>query len=588
VIDDGPGDPEDGHAEGDDFGTGLAAENARPPQRGGRRPVRGRAQPDPDDGAGDDEEAAFDEETVEQRNDRNDREDREDRERRAAAAQAAAASAGSVGAPPDDRDDANGDANGDDDASVQPAPSDREGDAGPRRERDYDRDYDRGGRNNRRGRRGRREREEEPEFVPNSDRPPMNIAELQALAMPEVFRVAANEGLTDFQGMKKQDLIFRILRTKIMRRDLVYGHGVIEVLPDGFGFIRSPWYSYHAAPDDIYVSPTQVRRFNLRTGQEVFGPVRPPKESERYFALLRVERIDGYDPAELPPRVDFDDLTALYPSKRLILEAEPTGLEMRIMDLVTPIGMGQRGLIVSPPRAGKTIILQRVADSIARNHPDSHLIVLLIDERPEEVTDMRRSVKGEVVASTFDQPASKHVHAANMVIERARRLVEYGRDVVILLDSITRLARAFNTEIPNSGKILSGGVDANALQRPKRFFGAARNCEEGGSLTILGTALIDTGSRMDEVIYEEFKGTGNMELHLERKLADKRIFPAFDITRSGTRKEELLMDKEELKRVWLLRKILNDMNPADAMELLKDKVKKSKSNPEFLLQLNLA
>jgi transcription termination factor Rho len=432
------------------------------------------------------------------------------------------------------------------------------------------------------------QREEESDFVPDSGRPALNLGDLQALPMAEVHRVAVAEQIEDFVGLRKQELIFRILRTKIQRHDLVIGQGVVEVLPDGFGFLRSPAYSYTAAPDDVYVSPSQVRRFNLKTGQMVMGPIRPPKDNERYFALLRVDQIDGYPSDQLPPRAVFEDLTPLYPNQRLILETAATGIEMRIMDIITPVGKGQRGLIVSPPRAGKTIILQKMAHSIAQNHPECHLIVLLIDERPEEVTDMVRSVKGEVVSSTFDEPASRHVAVTEMVLERAKRLVEYGKDVVILLDSITRLARAYNTEVPHSGKILSGGVDANALQKPKRFFGAARNCEEGGSLTIFGTALVETGSRMDEVIFEEFKGTGNMEINLERKLADKRIFPAFDITRSGTRKEELLLTKEELKRVWILRKVLNDMNPADAMELLKEKVMKTKSNPEFLLALNLS
>ncbi len=432
------------------------------------------------------------------------------------------------------------------------------------------------------------QREEESDFVPDSGRPALNLGDLQALPMAEVHRVAVAEQIEDFIGLRKQELIFRILRTKIQRHDLVIGQGVVEVLPDGFGFLRSPAYSYTAAPDDVYVSPSQVRRFNLKTGQMVMGPIRPPKDNERYFALLRVDQIDGYASDQLPPRAVFEDLTPLYPNQRLILETAATGLEMRIMDIITPVGKGQRGLIVSPPRAGKTIILQKMAHSIAQNHPECHLIVLLIDERPEEVTDMVRSVKGEVVSSTFDEPASRHVAVTEMVLERAKRLVEYGKDVVILLDSITRLARAYNTEVPHSGKILSGGVDANALQKPKRFFGAARNCEEGGSLTIFGTALVETGSRMDEVIFEEFKGTGNMEINLERKLADKRIFPAFDITRSGTRKEELLLTKEELKRVWILRKVLNDMNPADAMELLKEKIMKTKSNPEFLLALNLS
>jgi transcription termination factor Rho len=430
--------------------------------------------------------------------------------------------------------------------------------------------------------------EDESDFVPDSGRPALNLGDLQAMPMADVHRAAVAEEIGDFVGLKKQELIFRILRTKIARRDLVVGQGVVEVLPDGFGFLRSPHYSYTAAPDDIYVSPSQIRRFALKTGQMVMGPIRPPKDNERYFALLRVDQIDGYASAEVPPRTVFEDLTPLYPNSRLIMEAGATSLEMRILDIITPIGKGQRGLIVSPPRAGKTIILQKMAHSIAQNHPECHLIVLLIDERPEEVTDMERSVKGEVVSSTFDEPASRHVAVTEMVLERAKRLVEYGKDVVILLDSITRLARAYNTEVPHSGKILSGGVDANALQKPKRFFGAARNCEEGGSLTIFGTALVETGSRMDEVIFEEFKGTGNMELVLERKLADKRIFPAFDIQRSGTRKEELLLTKEELKRVWILRKVLNDMNPADAMELLKEKVQKTKSNPEFLLALNLS
>jgi transcription termination factor Rho len=431
-------------------------------------------------------------------------------------------------------------------------------------------------------------REDESDFVPDSGRPGLNLGDLQALPMAEVHRVAVAEEIGDFVGLRKQELIFRILRTKIARKDLVVGQGVVEVLPDGFGFLRSPAYSYTAAPDDIYVSPSQIRRFNLKTGQMISGPIRPPKDNERYFALLRVDIIDGYAADQLPTRNVFEDLTPLYPNSRLILETGATGIEMRIMDIITPVGKGQRGLIVSPPRAGKTIILQKMAHSIAQNHPECHLIVLLIDERPEEVTDMVRSVKGEVVSSTFDEPAARHVAVTEMVLERAKRLVEYGKDVVILLDSITRLARAYNTEVPHSGKILSGGVDANALQRPKRFFGAARNCEEGGSLTIFGTALVETGSRMDEVIFEEFKGTGNMEINLERKLADKRIFPAFDITRSGTRKEELLLTKEELKRVWILRKVLNDMNPADAMELLKEKVQKTKSNPEFLLALNLS
>jgi transcription termination factor Rho len=406
--------------------------------------------------------------------------------------------------------------------------------------------------------------------------------------MAEVHKIAVAEQVPDFAGLRKQELVFRILRTKIERRDPVFAQGVLEVMPDGYGFLRSPAYSYIAAPDDVYVSPAQIRRFNLRTGIEVLGPIRPPKPGERYFALLRVDKIEGWTPDQVPTRTPFEDLIPLYPTQRLVLETNATGIEMRVMDIITPVGKGQRGLIVSPPRAGKTIVLQKMAQAIAQNHPEVHLIVLLIDERPEEVTDMQRSVKGEVIASTFDEPASRHVAVTEMVLERARRLTEFGKDVVILLDSITRLARAYNTEVPHSGKILSGGVDANALQRPKRFFGAARNCEQGGSLTIFGTALVETGSRMDEVIFEEFKGTGNMEIVLERKLADKRIFPAFDIGRSGTRKEELLLTKDELRRIWVLRKVLNDMNPADAMELLKEKVQKTKTNPEFLFALNLS
>jgi transcription termination factor Rho len=430
--------------------------------------------------------------------------------------------------------------------------------------------------------------ESDVDWTADSGRPPMNLGDLQRMPMADVHRVAVAEQVPDFAGLRKQEMIFRILRTKVERRDPVFAQGVIEVMPDGYGFLRSPAYSYIPAPDDVYVSPSQVRRFQLRTGVQVYGPVRPPKPGERYFALLRVERIEDWTPEQVPSRTPFEDLTPLYPTSRLLMETGATAMEMRIMDIVTPVGKGQRGLIVSPPRAGKTIILQKMAHSIATNHPECHLIVLLIDERPEEVTDMQRSVKGEVVSSTFDEPASRHVAVTEMVLERAKRLVEFGKDVVILLDSITRLARAYNTEVPHSGKILSGGVDANALQKPKRFFGAARNCEQGGSLTIFGTALVETGSRMDEVIFEEFKGTGNMELILERKLADRRIFPAFDIQRSGTRKEELLLEKEELKRVWVLRKVLNDMNPADAMELLKEKVQKTKTNAEFLLALNLS
>jgi transcription termination factor Rho len=371
----------------------------------------------------------------------------------------------------------------------------------------------------------------------------------------------------------------------------MFGDGTLEVLPDGFGFLRSPDYNYLPCPDDIYISPSQIRRFGLRTGAVVAGQIRPPKENERYFALLRVEAINYQEPDLLTQKVVFDDLTPLHPNKRLHLEAEGNEINMRVMDLVTPIGKGQRGLIVAPPRTGKTVLLQKMANSILKNHSECYVIVLLIDERPEEVTEMERTVKGpqaEVVSSTFDEPASRHVQVSEMVIEKAKRMVEFGTDVVILLDSITRLARAYNTEVPHSGKILSGGVDANALHKPKRFFGAARNIEEGGSLTILATALIETGSRMDDVIFEEFKGTGNMELHLDRRLVDKRIWPAIDINRSGTRKEELIMEAEELRRMYILRKVLSDMNPVEAMELLINRMGRTKSNEEFLNSMNLA
>jgi transcription termination factor Rho len=418
-----------------------------------------------------------------------------------------------------------------------------------------------------------------------------HISELQQMTMPQLLKVAKEEGLSDYTGLKKQDLIFKILKERVKQNGLMFGEGTLEVLPDGFGFLRSPDYNYLPCPDDIYISPSQIRRFGLRTGAVVAGQIRPPKENERYFALLRVEAINYQDPDILTQKVVFDDLTPLHPNKRLSLETEGTEINMRVMDLVTPIGKGQRGLIVAPPRTGKTILLQKMANSILKNHPECYVIVLLIDERPEEVTEMERTVKGqyvEVVSSTFDEPASRHVQVSEMVIEKAKRLVEFGTDVVILLDSITRLARAYNTEVPHSGKILSGGVDANALHKPKRFFGAARNIEEGGSLTILATALIDTGSRMDEVIFEEFKGTGNMELHLDRRMVDKRIWPAIDVNRSGTRKEELLLDAEELRRVYILRKVLSDMNPVEAMELLTGRMARTKSNAEFLMSMNLA
>jgi transcription termination factor Rho len=418
-----------------------------------------------------------------------------------------------------------------------------------------------------------------------------HISELQQMTMPQLLKVAKEEGLADYTGLKKQDLIFKILKERVKQNGLMFGEGTLEVLPDGFGFLRSPDYNYLPCPDDIYISPSQIRRFGLRTGAVVAGQIRPPKESERYFALLRVEAINYNDPDMLTQKVVFDDLTPLHPNKRLLLETDSNEINMRVMDMVTPIGRGQRGLIVAPPRTGKTILLQKMANSILRNHPECYVIVLLIDERPEEVTEMERSVKGpraEVVSSTFDEPASRHVQVSEMVIEKAKRLVEFNTDVVILLDSITRLARAYNTEIPHSGKILSGGVDANALHKPKRFFGAARNIEEGGSLTILATALIDTGSRMDEVIFEEFKGTGNMELHLDRRLVDKRIWPAIDVNRSGTRKEELLLAPEELRRIYILRKVLSDMNPVEAMELLTNRMGRTKTNAEFLMSMNLA
>ena len=384
----------------------------------------------------------------------------------------------------------------------------------------------------------------------------MHITALQKMTIKELQSTAKKEGIKECSGFKKQDLIFKILKERVNQNGLMYGEGVVEVLSEGFGFLRSPDYNYLPCPDDIYISPSQIRRFGIRTGAVISGQIRPPKENERYFALLRVEAINYENPDIMSENVVFEDLTPLHPSERILLETKKHDTEVRIIDLVTPIGKGQRGLIVAPPRTGKTVLLQKIANSITKNHPEVYLIILLIDERPEEVTDMARSVlQAEVIGSTFDEPASRHVQVAEMVVEKAKRMVEYKKDVVILLDSITRLARAYNTEMPHSGKILSGGVDASALQKPKRFFGAARNIEEGGSLTIIATALIDTGSRMDEVIFEEFKGTGNMELHLDRKLADRRVFPAIDINRSGTRKEDLLLDAEELKRVWMIRKV---------------------------------
>ena len=414
----------------------------------------------------------------------------------------------------------------------------------------------------------------------------MNLKELKSKKISELTTMAKHLGLEGVSGMRKQELIFSLLQTEIEKNGSIYGEGVLEILPDGFGFLRAPDYNYLPGPDDIYVSPSQIRRFNLRTGDTIAGQIRPPKDSERYFALLKVEAINYEDPEGSREKILFDNLTPLYPDERIKLETEAEEYTPRVMDLLTPIGMGQRGLIVSPPRAGKTVILQQIANSIAVNHKEVILIVLLIDERPEEVTDMERTVKGEVVSSTFDEPATRHIQVAEMVLEKAKRLVECGRDVVILLDSITRLARAYNTVVPPSGKVLSGGVDSNALHRPKRFFGAARNIEEGGSLTVIATALIDTGSRMDEVIFEEFKGTGNMEIYLDRKLSDRRIFPAIDINRSGTRKEELLLDKKDLNRIWVLRKVLQPLSPIDAMEFLLEKMSETKSNPDFLDSMN--
>ncbi|WP_088254843.1 transcription termination factor Rho [Fimbriiglobus ruber] len=413
------------------------------------------------------------------------------------------------------------------------------------------------------------------------------ITQLQQMTLAQLQKAAREDNIVreEWAGLKKQDLIFRILKERVKQNGLMFGEGTLEVLPDGFGFLRSPDYNYLPCPDDIYISPSQIRRFGLRTGSVVAGQIRPPKENERYFALLRVEAINYQDPELLTQKAVFDDLTPLHPNERLKLEADPDELNMRVMDLITPIGKGQRGLIVAPPRTGKTVLLQKMANSIIRNHPECYVIVLLIDERPEEVTDMIRTVKGpkvEVVSSTFDEPTARHVQVAEMVIDKAKRLVEYGTDVVILLDSITRLARAYNTEIPTSGKILSGGLDANALQKPKRFFGAARNIEEGGSLTILATALIDTGSKMDDVIFEEFKGTGNMEVHLDRRLVDRRIYPAIDVNASGTRKEDLLRSEEELRLVDILHKVVSDMHPVQAMELMLKQLGKHKTNTEFL------
>jgi len=414
----------------------------------------------------------------------------------------------------------------------------------------------------------------------------MTIAELKEKNITELTRIARTLDLPGASGLRKQDLIFKILQAQSEKEGHIFAEGVLEILPDGYGFLRSPDYNYLPGPDDIYVSPSQIRKFDLKTGDTISGQVRPPHEGEKYFALVKIEAVNFESPEEARNKILFDNLTPLYPQERIKLEVSRENSSARVMDLLTPVGKGQRGLIVAPPRTGKTMLLQNLANSITTNHPEVVLIVLLIDERPEEVTDMQRSVKGEVISSTFDEPAARHVQVAEMVIEKAKRLVEHKRDVVILLDSITLLARAYNTIVPPSGKVLSGGVDSNALQRPKRFFGAARNIEEGGSLTIIATALIDTGSRMDDVIFEEFKGTGNMEIILDRKLVDKRVFPAIDIQRSGTRKEELLIPKEDLQRIWVLRKVLNPLSPVEAMELLIDKLSKTKANADFLSNMS--
>src|SRR5664279_2664422 len=416
----------------------------------------------------------------------------------------------------------------------------------------------------------------------------MTISELKEKNITELTKIARTLELPGASGLRKQDLIFKILQAQSEKEGHIFAEGVLEILPDGYGFLRSPDYNYLPGPDDIYVSPSQIRKFDLKTGDTISGQVRPPHEGEKYFALVKIEAVNFESPDEARNKILFDNLTPLYPQERLKLETVRENLSARVMDLLTPLGKGQRGLIVSPPRAGKTMLLQNVANSITTNHPEVVLMVLLIDERPEEVTDMQRSVKGEVISSTFDEPAARHVQVAEMVIEKAKRLVEHKRDVVILLDSITRLARAYNTITPSSGRVLSGGLDSNALQRPKRFFGAARNIEEGGSLTIIGTALVETDSRMDDVIFEEFKGTGNMEVYLDRKLADRRVFPAIDMARSGTRKEELLLTQDELNKIWILRKVLASLNPIEAMELLLEKLGATKSNKDFLKSMEVS
>jgi transcription termination factor Rho len=431
---------------------------------------------------------------------------------------------------------------------------------------------------------------EQPKPAPPPPAPPppappaqqrLNITDLKDMSIQKLTQIAKDLTVGGATGMRKQELIFQILKAQTELSGFIFSEGVLEVLPDGFGFLRAPDYNYLPGPDDIYVSPSQIRKFDLQTGDTVSGQIRPPKEGERYFALIKVEAVNFEAPDQARDKLFFENLTPLYPQERITLET-PDSISSRIMDLWTPIGKGQRGLIVAPPRTGKTMLLQSIAQSVAKNHPEVYLMVLLIDERPEEVTDMQRSVDGEVISSTFDEPAQRHVQVAEMVIEKAKRLVEHKKDVLILLDSITRLARAYNTVIPPSGKVLSGGLDSNALQKPKRFFGAARNIEEGGSLTIMATALVDTGSRMDDIIFEEFKGTGNMEIHLDRKLTDKRVFPSIDVQKSGTRKEELLIPKDDLNRIWVLRKVLNPLSPVEAMELLIDKMSKTRTNADFL------
>jgi transcription termination factor Rho len=467
-------------------------------------------------------------------------------------------------------------------SQTQPAPSEQAADGGQQnRPQHQGQQHPHQGPQGHPGQQRRKQQQGKPGSAPTLD-----LVELKDMSIQNLNTVAKDMGVLNAAGLRKQELIFKILQTQAEKSGLIFSEGVLECLPDGFGFLRAPEYNYLPGPDDVYVSPSQIRRFDLRTGDTVSGQIRPPKEGERYFALIKVDAINFEPPEEARNKIFFDNLTPLYPDERFKLETVRDNFSGRVMDLVTPIGKGQRGLIVAAPRTGKTMLLQSLANSITTNHPEVSLIVLLIDERPEEVTDMQRSVRGEVISSTFDEPATRHVQVAEMVIEKAKRLVEHKKDVVILLDSITRLARAYNTIVPPSGKVLSGGVDSNALQRPKRFFGAARNIEEGGSLTIIASALVDTGSRMDDVIFEEFKGTGNMEIHLDRKLIEKRVFPAIDINKSGTRKEELLMPRDELNRVYILRRVLSPLSPVETMELLLDKLGKTRTNGEFLASMS--